>query len=404
MERAELRKWLLASTPARARGEFVFLQDPSATEEESGKLEQIWESGVSASREKAGDAFLDAGRGWICVPTGGSSGRTKWARHDEASISGAVSGFCLHYGLQRVNAVSVLPLYHISGLMAQLRCLATGGTYVQWDWRNLAAGDWPALTTSDEGWAISLVPTQLQRLLTIAGGVEFLLRFRFIFIGGAAAWPRLLDAATEKRLALNLSYGMTETAAMVAAQREGAFALGERDSGTILPHARVRIVREDGQTSSAGEIGQVRIAGANLFRGYFPDTRTEAEFAPEDLGRLDAAGRLTILGRRDGMIITGGEKVWPAEVESALRETGLFSDVAVLGLSDQRWGEVVTVFYPAPDGSVDLERVHVLLEGKMSPYKWPKRIIPIDPWPRNDRGKVNRVALTQFAQNEDADD
>lgn len=401
--RAELKKWLLASAPAHARGEFVFLQDPFATDEEREKMETLWSDAEKIRRNADARAVvsapLTADRGWICIPTGGSSGRTRFARHDEETISAAVSGFCLHYGLARVNAVSVLPLHHVSGLMAQLRCRATGGTYVRWDWRNLAAGDWPALTNADEGWMISLVPTQLQRLLEISGGADFLRRFRFIFIGGAAAWPEVLERAAEQRLPLNLSYGMTETAAMVAAQVEGAFSRGERDSGKVMPHARVRVTRETGTDCAPNEVGQVCISASSLFRGYFPDTRSESDFAPQDLGYLDAEGRLTILGRRDGMIISGAEKIWPAEVEGALRATAEFSDVVVLGTTDLRWGEAVTAFYPSADGAKELEAVCRKLEGKLSAFKFPKRLVPVADWPRNAQGKVNRELLKKLAAN-----
>jgi O-succinylbenzoic acid--CoA ligase len=408
LSRAELKKWLLASAPARARGDFVFLQDPFATDQDREKVDALWASAERNARRGEGAAAaaglpaaeeLDAERGWICIPTGGSSGRTRFARHDEETIAAAVSGFCLHYGVSRVNAVSVLPLHHVSGLMARLRCLATGGTYVPWDWRNLAAGDWPALTMSheNESWMISLVPTQLQRLLDVPGGADFLRRFRFIFIGGAAAWPELLERAAAEKLPLNLSYGMTETAAMVAAQWEGAFLRGERDSGRVMPHARVSVTREDGVTCATGEVGHVRIVAKSLFRGYFPNTRSEPDFAPEDLGCLDGQGRLTILGRRDGMIVSGAEKVWPAEVEAALRSTGQFSDIVVLGMPDPRWGEAVTAFYPAADGLRELEVVCRELEGKLSAFKFPKRLVPVLEWPRNAQGKVNRALLKMRA-------
>ncbi|HEY9155037.1 MAG TPA: hypothetical protein VIM69_07905, partial [Opitutaceae bacterium] len=148
LDRVELKKWLLASAPARARGQFVFLQDPFATDEEREKIDALWKASEKALRIAAASETEPALRGWICIPTGGSSGRTRFARHDEETISAAVSGFCLHYGISRVNAVNVLPLYHVSGLIAQMRCLATEGTYVPWEWRNLAAGDWPSLTKS----------------------------------------------------------------------------------------------------------------------------------------------------------------------------------------------------------------------------------------------------------------
>jgi O-succinylbenzoic acid--CoA ligase len=164
-----------------------------------------------------------------------------------------------------------------------------------------------------------------------------------------------------------------------------------------MPHARVSVAREDGVTCATGEVGHVRIVAKSLFRGYFPNTRSEPDFAPEDLGCLDGQGRLTILGRRDGMIVSGAEKVWPAEVEAALRSTGQFSDIVELGMPDPRWGEAVTAFYPAADGLRELEVVCRELEGKLSAFKFPKRLVPVLEWPRNAQGKVNRALLKMRA-------
>jgi len=102
---------------------------------------------------------------------------------------------------------------------------------------------------------------------------------------------------------------------------------------------------------------------------------------------------LSILGRSDGMIISGGEKIWPAEVEAALRGTGQFSDVVVLGVPDLRWGEAVCAFYPSRDGAKELEALCRHLEGKLNPFKFPKRLVAVADWPRNAQGKVNRELL-----------
>ena len=110
--------------------------------------------------------------GWLCVPTGGTSGGVRFARHDERTLTAAARGFCAHFGIGRVNAVDVLPAFHVSGLMARVRCAATGGEHVAWDWKRLEAGETPA--RRGENWVISLVPTQLQRLLSSSEAVAWL--------------------------------------------------------------------------------------------------------------------------------------------------------------------------------------------------------------------------------------
>ena len=248
-------------------------------------------------------------RGWLMIPSGGSAGALKFARHDGWSVAAAVEGFRAHFGLERVNAVGVLPLHHVSGLMAWMRCALTGGVFIPWSWKDLEEGRRPASLPED--CCLSLVPTQLQRLLSSAEAVAWLRQFRFIFVGGGPAWAGLLENAARLELPLSPCYGATETAAMVAALRPEQFLAGIRGCGAPMPHAAIDFVD-----------GVVRIAGESLFRGYYPALRDERSWLTEDMGGITAEGSLVILGRRDDLIVTGGRKVSPLEVEAALRLSG----------------------------------------------------------------------------------
>lgn len=374
MERAELKKIILETGCALERSGAVFLFDPKSGETEQAQFAVLTgQAGVS----------LPDGEGWLCIPTGGTSGGMRFARHDEQTLSAAVRGFCAHYGVDRVNALDVLPAHHVSGLMARIRCLETGGQHVEWSWKQLEAGEWPVLPAKAEGWFLSLVPTQLQRLLTNAEAVKRLREFRVVFIGGGPLWSELADAAAAARVPVATCYGMTETAAMVVAQKPEEFLAGDRTCGQVMPHARVEIV---------AETGLVRIAGENVFRGYWPEAELRRVFLTEDLGQLDAEGRLTILGRRDAVIITGGKKVSPGEVEAALRQGGEFDDVAVLGMPDAEWGSVVVACFPTRAQNLDTGKIEKSLSALAS-YKRPKRYVTVSPWPRNAQGKLNRAAL-----------
>jgi o-succinylbenzoate---CoA ligase len=380
MERAELTALLRATGCAEECGEFFFLCDPKWGEAERTQLDAL--------KSKIEHRESKIATGWLCIATGGSSGGVRFARHDEHTLSAAVGGFCAHFGIERVNAVDVLPPYHVSGLMARVRCAATGGVHLAWDWKRLESGDVPVLKSrnagaaADESWVISLVPTQLQRLLASAEAVAWLRGFRIIFIGGGPVWPDLADAAARAKLPVSLSYGMTETAAMIAALRPEEFLAGGRSCGRALPHARIALNPQ----------GVVVVTGESVFRGYFPEGRESWEFATEDLGRFDERGHLNILGRRDAVIITGGKKVQPAEVEAALRASGEFADVAVIGVPDAEWGEAVVACYPAGGRVPNLERA----VGNLASYQRPKRLVEIAAWPRNAQGKINRAALKQM--------
>lgn len=341
----------------------------------------------SRAREIMGEAGAPKeDRGWLMIPTGGSSGLMRFARHDGASLAAAVRGFVKHFGLLRVNAVGVLPLHHVSGFVAWMRCVMTGGEYRAWDWKRCERGEWPELPAT-EPWVTSLVPTQLDRLLRDPRGAEQLRRFFAVFLGGAPAWSDLLDRAAAARVPLVLSYGMTETAAMVTAQRPAEFLAGDRSSGTVLPHARVEL----------DEAGVVRIAGPSLFRGYYPEWRHERKFfETADLGRFDEGRRLQVLGRRDAAIITGGEKVQPAEVEAALRPAAGTAEFAVVGVPDAEWGERVVCVHAAaePFARVAAEQAASV---RLSPPQRPKDYVALAEWPRNEAGKLNRARLVELA-------
>jgi len=409
MERAELSDRLGAgplrrpgcgtvvceADPARFQGAFadavaaggpVFLADPAWRESERREFAALIASPA------AGVTDPDADRGWLCIPTGGSSGRIKLARHDGYTVAAAVGGFARHFGCQSVSAAGFLPLHHVSGLMAWLRTVMTGGRFRIARWDDVFAGRRPEPPSADA--FVSVVPTQLQRLLLQPEAVAWLRSFRAVFVGGGPVWPDLLNTATDARVPLALSYGMTETAAMVTALRPEEFARGLRGVGQTLPHARV----------TCDEDGTITVAGDSLFRGYFPAFRTDgSEWRTADTGLIDGRGHLHVLGRRDAVIITGGEKVDPVAVESVLRATGQFPDVAVIGVPDPVWGQVVVACYPECEPAPDWAQVQSSVEAELSGYRRPKRYVPLANWPRNAQGKVNREMLRQAILQSTAD-
>ena len=373
MERTDLIRLVRATGCAEERGGFVFLCDPRWGDSERAQVRTLQDLAASG---RAKDTA-----GWLCIPTGGTSGRIRFARHDETTLGAAAEGFARHFGFHQVNAVDVLPPFHVSGLMARVRCAVTGGVHVPWEWRRLEAGERPRVTGNDQ--MISLVPTQLQRLMGSAEAIAWLRGFDVIFLGGAPMWPSLTEAAVRARLPVSLSYGMTETAAMVTASKPAAFLAGDRSAGTPLPHASVSVDAD----------GLIRLQGRSVFRGYFPDFASGDEFVSADLGEVDGEGRLWVLGRPDDVIITGGEKVNPLEVEAALRATGQFMDVAVVGVPHPEWGTEVVACYPPGETAPDIDAVIAAVRETLSAYKRPKRYVAIADWPRNAQGKLSRARL-----------
>jgi O-succinylbenzoic acid--CoA ligase len=379
MERVELIARLreFAGEALVERDGACFLVDPGWGERERAQ----W----AALAERRPDNW-DGKRGWLCVPTGGSSGAMKLARHDEHTIGAAVAGFCAHFGVGRVDALGVLPVWHVSGLMAWARCAWTGGEYRVAKWKDVERGEERVVL---EGGFLSLVPTQLARLLGDAGAEAWLRGFRAVLVGGGPAWPELLARARAARVPVAMCYGMTETAALVAAQRSEEFLAGDDSAGRALPHAKITTDAED----------RVTIEAASLFFGYWPETRAAGAWRTDDVGEMDDAGRLWVRGRADALIISGGEKVTPAEVEAALRAAGgaELADVAVIGVPSAEWGSEVVALVCGP---AELEeRLRAGLAGALAAAKRPKRYLWVAAaaWPRDARGKVSRAALVDLA-------
>ncbi len=332
----------------------------------------------------------------VMIATGGTTSGLRFAVHTWATLERAAHGLQTWLGGGPIDSVCMLPLHHVSGLMQAVRSYATGGVFTLWDWSRATVGRFPT-ALRDRPAVTSLVPTQLARLLDLPGGADWLRTFQCVFLGGAAAWPELLARVRAERIALAPCYGMTETAAQITALPPGEFLAGSGGVGAPLPHATVEIVDESGTSVAAGTEGRVRVRAVSLFCGYFPDAAPEpwSVFETSDRGVLDESGRLTVLGRIDSIINTGGEKVDPLEVEAALRGLGA-TDVAVMGVPDPHWGEMVVAIVAGC--SLDDADLRVRLRQTLAAHKVPKRFIRVAALPRTEAGKLDRRALRALAE------
>jgi O-succinylbenzoic acid--CoA ligase len=253
--------------------------------------------------------------------------------------------------------------------------------------RSLVGGTEPVLaeradagTVAASGCAhVSLVPTQLQRLLLQAGahGPTPLAGFSSVLLGGAAAPSGLLEAGRDAGVPVVTTYGMTETCG------------GCVYDGVPLDGVRAE-VRDD---------GRIWITGPVLFSGYLGGPRAPADgwFRTGDLGRVDAEGRLTVRGRADDVITTGGHKVVPGEVAAALQSCPGVREAVVVGQPDPEWGErVVAVVVPAdPADPPNLELLRRHVRERLPRYAIPSRVVMVDAVPMLPSGKYDIVRLRQ---------
>jgi o-succinylbenzoate---CoA ligase len=334
---------------------------------------------------------LDIHHDCIAIPTGGSSGRIKFAIHTWETLSAAVWGFQEFYEESEINCVCVLPLYHVSGLMQLMRSLLTGGKLLISDYHQLCQDCYIGNSIVPCDYFISLVPTQLHKLLPLAP--QWLAEFKTILIGGAPPSLELLDRSRAAQLPLALTYGMTETASQITSLKPSEFLAGNNSCGKVLPHAEIRL-----ELPETDRISTIKIAAKSLMLGYFPDLNTGKYFYPDDLGKIDDRGNLSIGGRNSDKIITGGENVFPIEVVEAIMATGLVLDTWVVGLPDPYWGQIVVAVYVEGDFSVSQQQLIEAIAGKLSKYKIPKHWLKVSQIPRNSLGKISIDAVELLAR------
>ncbi|MCX5946873.1 MAG: AMP-binding protein [Cyanobacteria bacterium] len=285
----------------------------------------------------------------VVIGSGGSAGGRRWVQLGVAGLETAADGlgqWLLAQGLDPATCLWLdpLPLHHVSGLMPWLRARRLGGR-LRWlapallrDPAALAAAcplpaDQPAL--------LSLVPTQLRRLLEHRAGEDWLRGCRVIWVGGAALPQDLAECCRRLELPLSPCYGSSETSAMVTALTPQRFLAGESGCGASLPHAQLRI----DPASGAVQVRAASLALGEHAAGHFqPLPLDEGWWSSGDLGRWGEAGGLELLGRCDGAINSGGETVFPEQVErrlmAAARDAGLpLRHLLLLAEPDSLWGE-----------------------------------------------------------------
>jgi o-succinylbenzoate---CoA ligase len=326
----------------------------------------------------------------IMIPTGGSSGVIKFVTHTWATLSASVWGFQEFYDRAAINTICTLPLYHVSGLMQLCRSLLTDGKLFIVNFHELCTESNAQIDRIEiENYFISLVPTQLTKLLDV--DTQWLGRVQTILLGGAPPSSELLTRARTANLPIALTYGMTETASQIASLQPAEFLAGHNSCGLVLPHAKIETVSAIDLHRSLDlelDAGALRIQAKSLMLGYFPNLTLPTYFEPDDIGTFDKQGYLTILGRISNKIISGGENVFPIEVVNAIMATGLVQDAWVVGVPDRYWGQSVTAIYVAKDLLVSDINLASAIAGKISNYKIPKHWIPVSKIPRNSIGKI----------------
>ncbi|MCG8459966.1 MAG: fatty acid--CoA ligase family protein [Holophagales bacterium] len=349
------------------------------------------------------------------LPTSGSSGEPKGVELSRRALSASARACAARLGWREEDRwLLTLPLAHVGGFSILTRCLEARRTVVLPP-PETAPGFRPAevLRWVEEARVtlLSLVPTMLYRLLELGQPPPAYLRA--VLVGGAAAPPELMAAARARGWPVLATYGLTEACSQVATEdpRELGSAAqpagrGREASGVgrLLDGMEARLAR-----GRPGEGGVLELRGPMLFSGYrtgpsqrVPGVGSEGWLTTGDLARLDDDGGLHILGRRDQVIVSGGENVHPIEVEQALERHPAVAAAGVLGRPDDEWGEVVMAVLDAhPSAARPLPTIGELrtfLEPHLASYKRPRHLLWTDELPHTATGKLDRRALRRLLE------
>jgi fatty-acyl-CoA synthase len=197
-------------------------------------------------------------------------------------------------------------------------------------------------------------------------------------------------------------YGSTETAPIASVLRREDALRKEGSAGTAALHCELRIVDDQGRNVARGARGEILVRGPNVMTGYWRNEAATREafldgwFRTGDVGACDDDGYLWIVDRKKDLIVSGGENIYPAELEALLTAQESIADAAVVGGPDPRWGEAPVAFVVRRHGAaLDESAVKALFDGRLARFKHPQRVIFVETLPRNAMGKVLRYELRQ---------
>jgi len=375
----------------------VSIDDPAASEARCERLDS------RTSRDTTLHLAHDPNAVLAIIYTSGTTGQPKGAMLTVGNFWWSAIGSALNLGTHIDDRwLACMPLFHVGGLSILLRSAIYGITAVVHGGFDAVAAN--RALDEDGVTIISVVLIMLQRMLDAHEDRPYPSSLRCVLLGGGPAPQPVLERCARLGIPVSQTYGLTETTSQVATLTPGDALRKLGTAGRAIYPNEIRVVMDDKDTP-AGEPGEILVRGPVVMAGYAgrPEvterTIVDGWLHTGDVGTLDADGYLRVLDRRSDLIVTGGENVYPAEVEAALLSHPSVVEAAVIGIPDTTWGQCVIAFVrlsDAPDGedpsTTDELRVHcrTLLAG----YKTPRDIrIVTAPLPRTASGKVQRHVL-----------
>jgi len=340
----------------------------------------------------------------LLVYTSGTTGVPKGAVHTQAALLANARAAQWAHGFESGDKVfSTLPLFHVGGLCIQTLPALLAGIEVVLHPRFDASAWLDEINVSRPTLSL-LVPATMRALFEHPRWSDADLScLRGIMTGSSTVPLAYLETLHARGVPVGQVYGTTETGPVSIVLRLPEALTHVGASGWPHPEAQVKLIDPQGREVSAGETGEVCVKAANLMRGYWNGVGQANAGLPDgwfhsgDLGRRGPDGCITIVGRSKDMVISGGENIYPAEIENLLMILPGVAECAVIGMPDARWGEVlVAVLVRASDAAgqaLNDEAVLAHLRERIARFKLPRRVVFVDALPKSALGKVLKSAL-----------
>jgi fatty-acyl-CoA synthase len=358
---------------------------------------------AASDRAGIGPVTADHDDPWAILYTSGTTGHPKGAicTHGMFFWNAINIGHAVGLTSKSTN-LNVLPTFHSGGLnLYTTPCLHLGARSINLrEFEPQRVLEW---LESGEVTHFFGVPAIYQFLAEHAGWeTADLSKVESWACGGAPMPVALLERYADRGVVIRQGMGLTETSPTVFLTDE-AHAISKVGSvGKPALHTEIRVVDEDGKDVDTDEIGELWVRGPNVTPGYWErpeanrDSFTDGWLHTGDAARVDSDGYVYIVDRWKDMFISGGENVYPAEVEQVLFHHPNVVDVAVIGVPDERWGEVgMAVVVPRDPATFDSAELIAFCDGKLARYKIPKQVMVTDLLPRNAAGKVLKRELRE---------
>jgi acyl-CoA synthetase (AMP-forming)/AMP-acid ligase II len=398
---------LLRAVPAVALDEIVVLDGkvPEATTSWDDFVARA--ASADAGTVAAREAALDPRDTSDIIFTSGTTGAPKGAMLSHGASTRTYATWADLVGLREGDRyLLVYPLFHTAGLKSGvLACVLTGATVVP-----EPLFDVPTVMRRVAAERITMLPgppTVFQTILNDPQLASYDLSSLRLSVTGAAVVPVEVVRRMREELRFEnvvTGYGLTETTGTVSMCRhDDPPEVIARTVGRPLPGVEVRVVADDGRDVEPGAPGELWVRGFNVMKGYFNDPEATAAaidgdgwLRTGDIGFVDDGGNLRITDRKKDMFIVGGFNAYPAEIENAMLAHPDLAQVAVVGVPDERLGEVGVAFViPAAGHAVDPAEVIAWCREKMANFKVPRRVEVVDALPLNPSGKVMKYVLRE---------